>query len=582
MSKGACRSAGRSAPRSPPRSPAFSKVLVVGIAALVCACAPGGEAGGLADEAHLSTAALSLEWTYEDRLVASDGVSHDQFGAALALSGNKAVVGAQGGPAGSKKGAAYVFARGASAWGQEAKLAVEGAVAGDNVGAAVALSGDTALVGAPRFTANPDPANPNTGRVHVFTFDGATWDMAATLVAADGTEAVGFGAAVALSGDIAVVGAPRDNEHGAWAGAVHVFERSESVWTEKAKFTALDTEASDQFGGALAISGDTLVVGAPAKGGGAGAAYVFVWNGSAWEEQATLSPGDGNVKDGFGGTVSLSGTRAAVGSPFGDGNEYNTGAVYVFAGVNGTWDLEAKLVATDGEKDDIFGGAVALHEDTLVVGSKRDDDQAENAGAVYVFDRSGVVWKQQKKLAVAGGVKNDYVGSTVAMSGGAILSGSGFVDAIGGDSGAVYVFELRGEVGVACGEGGQCASGFCVSDVCCATECSGADMACSAATKGSGSDGVCGPVVDGSGGVTSAGGASGSTSTGAGGSTSAGAGGGGANAGGTGAGGVEVETSYYSCAAAPGLPGSGVGSFGAVVGMVLAARARRRRPVGVR
>lgn len=576
MSEGACRVLVRRAARRP----AFVRVLGVGMVTLACGCAPGSETGGHGDEARSSTATQALEWTYQDRLVAFEGLGQDRLGASLALSGNKAVAGAFGSPGGQKKGAAHVFARGVSAWEEEATLTVEGAFSGDMVGAAVAIFEDTALLGAPQFSLSQDPANPNPGRAHVFTFDGASWGPPETLVAEDGTAGVGFGSAVALSDGIAVVGARRDNEKAQLGGAVHVFVKNGATWMEQAKLTASDTAVGDGFGAALALSGNTLLVGAPGKDDVTGAAYVFVWNGSTWEEQVKLPHEDGHPDDSFGRTVSLSGDRAVVGAPFGDGNDYNTGAVYVFVRANETWDLEAKLVASDGEMNDGLGLALALHEDTIAAGAELDDDQGEDAGAVYVFDRSDGSWKQRKKLVVGDGVTKDYMGRSVALSADTILSGSGEVDAKGGNSGAVYVFERRSEVGAACTEAGQCASGFCVSEVCCETECAGADMACSAAAKGAGSDGICGPVMDGSGGATSAGGASGSTSTGGGGST--GTGGGGANAGGTGGGGARAETSYYSCAAGPGLPGSGVGSFGALMAVGWAARARRRRRVSVR
>jgi len=349
----------------------------------------------------------------------------DYFGDFVALEGDTAVVGANG--KGALKGAAYVFTRSAATWTQQGKLLATGGAPGDSFGDCVSISGDSVLVGA-----GGDDARP--GAAFVFTRDGGAWTQQAKLVADDGVNGDTFGLALAISGDTAVVGAYRKNGD---RGAAYVFTRSGTTWTQQAKLLPMDGADSDFFGGAVALEDDTAVVGASSKDVGQGAAYVFTRSGTTWTQQAKLVAADAADGDFFGESVSLSGRTVLVGADFenhaGAADAFQ-GAAYVFVRAGTTWTQQAKLVAPDAEDADFFGYAVAVAGEAAVVGAYgKNFDQ----GAAYVFTRVGETWSLQSKLLADDGVDDDAFGGGVAISNGTALFGAYGVSE---NRGAAYVF----------------------------------------------------------------------------------------------------------------------------------------------
>jgi FG-GAP repeat protein len=326
----------------------------VGVSQMTLAQAP------IALQVAARSASGSLQ---EAKLTASDGVADDLFGFSVALSGSTAVVGANSENSGA--GAAYVFARSGTTWTQQAKLTASDAAANDNFGNSVAISGSTAVVGAPS-------KNSSTGMTYVFVRSGTAWSEQAKLTASDGAADDNFGFSVATSGSAAVVGAPGKN---LGAGAAYMFVRSGTAWSQQAKITAADRAANDNFGNSVAISSSTAVVAAPGKNSGAGAAYVFVRSGTAWSQQAKLTASDGASFDNFGNSVAISGATAVVGA------SVNV-AAYVFVRSGTTWTQQAELTASDGAPNDLFGLSVAISGSTTVVGAPGKNS---NTGAAYAY-----------------------------------------------------------------------------------------------------------------------------------------------------------------------------------------------------
>jgi hypothetical protein len=233
----------------------------------------------------------------ESKLTAGDGAAYDAFGGSVAINGDTAIVGACYDDVGanSDQGSAYVFVRSGTAWTQQAQLTAGDGAAGDHFGKSVAISGDTAIVGADDADVG---ANIDQGSAYVFVRSGTAWTQQAQLTAGDGAAGDLFGASVAISGDTAIVGA-YDDDVGANSdqGSAYVFVRSGTTWTQQAQLTAGDGAAGDAFGKSVAISGDTAIVGAGYDDVGAnsdqGSAYVFVRSGTAWSQQAKLTAGDG-------------------------------------------------------------------------------------------------------------------------------------------------------------------------------------------------------------------------------------------------------------------------------------------------
>ena len=397
------------------------------------------------------TLVVTLAWSATPievtTLVADDVSANDFFGFSVALDGNTVVIGAQGDDDnGDGSGAAYVFTRPEAGWIQQAKLTAEDGAAGDQFGGSVALSGDMALIGARRDDDNGD----ESGAAYVFTRSGNSWSQHAKLTAADGAAGAEFGYSVALSGDTAVIGAARDDDNGDDSGSAYVFTCSGTEWSQQTKLTATDGAEGDVFGISVAFSGDTAVIGADLdddKGENSGSVYVFTRSETGWRQQAKLTATDGEAVDIFGVRVAISGDTALIAARRDDDdvNGVDSGSAYVFVRSGTSWSQQAKLTAGDAEAGDMFGYNVALSADTAVITAAMADDKGANSGVAYVFTRSGSDWIQQAKLTAPDGAADDVFGWSVALSGKTTIIGAPTsIFALPGGAGSAYVFERSG------------------------------------------------------------------------------------------------------------------------------------------
>jgi len=383
----------------------------------------------------------------EVKLLADDGAQGDFFGFSVALSGDTALIGAfndDDDVMGVDAGSAYVFTRSGNIWRQQAKLTAIDGSANDTFGGNVALSGDTAVIGAIR----DDDKGDNSGSAYVFTRSGSVWSQQAKVIATDTAEGDAFGQSIALSGDTVVIGAPHDDDKGDDSGSVYVFTRSGTVWSQEAKLTAADGAEGDVFGISIALSGDTIVVGADLndeQAPNAGAAYIFTRSGSSWRQQAKLTAADGAETDIFGVRVALSGDTALISARRDDDDVMgvDAGSAYIFTRTGTTWRQQAKLTAPDGAADDRFGRSVALAGDAAVISAMFQDDKGDNSGSAYVFTRSGNIWSHQAKLTAADGAADDVFGWSVAISGETTVIGAARNDDKGDESGSAYIFDIN-------------------------------------------------------------------------------------------------------------------------------------------
>ncbi|MEW6073756.1 MAG: FG-GAP repeat protein [Planctomycetota bacterium] len=328
-------------------------------------------------------------WTQEAKLTASDANGSDYFGAAVALDGDTALIGSKGSDgATANAGAAYVFTRSGTVWTQQAKLTAGDGAPFDELGWRIALSGNTAVAGA-RYHDHTGFLF-QAGAAYVFVRSGTTWSMQAELLASDADWYAQFGTAVAVEDDTALVGAPLSSTAG---GGAYVFARAGTSWTEETKLTASDLYFTDWFGGAVDLDGDTALVGSPmhTHAGGpteAGAVYVYTRAGTSWSEEAELQAQIAGDYDDFGLAVAADGDRALIGAPHRDFAGTYAGGAYVFERAGTSWS-EATAIQTNGlEAGDQLGDSVALSGDTALLGVPGDDDAAVNAGAAFVLRRS--------------------------------------------------------------------------------------------------------------------------------------------------------------------------------------------------
>ncbi|HZL95706.1 MAG TPA: FG-GAP repeat protein, partial [Vicinamibacterales bacterium] len=340
------------------------------------------------------------------RLTASDGSSVDHFGASVAVSGDTLVVGALFDDIGgnSNQGSAYVFTRTDGVWSFQAKLVASDGAAEDEFGLSVAVSGDTVIVGA-HF--DDVGIYGNQGSAYVFTRSGALWTQQAKLSENPrGLAGIEFGFSVAISGDTAIVGAPRNTLGGHLQGSAYILTRSGNVWSLEAQLTPSDAELGDFFGVSVAVSGDTVAVGAYLDDIGSnvnqGSAYVFTRSGAIWTEQAKLTASDGvgpnanGVTDYFGYSIAVSGDTVVVGAYLADvGVTADQGAAYVFIRSGANWSQQAKLTASDGAAGDGFGFNLSVSGDRVLVCAPSHD---VSQGAAYLFTRNGADWLQSARI----------------------------------------------------------------------------------------------------------------------------------------------------------------------------------------
>jgi hypothetical protein len=352
----------------------------------------------------------------------SDTVAGDFFGGSVAISGNTAVVGAD--QHASLAGAAYVFRESGGVWKQVAELKGSDTVAGDMFGVSVAISGNTAVVGA-------DGRASYTGSAYVFTESGGVWKQAAELKGSDTVKYDTFGYSVALSGSLVVVGAPQLGSN--VEGRAYLFSETAGVWKQVAELRGSDTVASDFFGASVAVSGTTALVGAFGHNANAGRAYMFAESKSAWEQVAEWK-GSGIVAgDLFGSSVAASGPTALIGAP--GINASHAGPVYVFDILGSVLGVGEGLSA--GESLQSVGGQFSLvmqRDGNLVLytSSSRalwSSGTENNAGASVVMQRDGnlVVYSSSDRALWASGTENNAGASAVLQRDGnfVIYSASG-------------------------------------------------------------------------------------------------------------------------------------------------------------
>ncbi|GJM09613.1 MAG: hypothetical protein DHS20C11_18890 [Lysobacteraceae bacterium] len=361
-----------------------------------------GSASGSATIYHRGYSEGVAQMNRVAKVIGSDTSSNDRFGFAVAINDNYALVGAPFGDRNMGRtdvGLAYIFEYYETEpdvieWSQRRRLTSIDGAADDGFGWAVAMSNTVAVVGAPRA----DQLGEDTGAVYVFERDGNNWPLSATLFADPAADQALFGSSVAIDGERIVVGAFLDEHMGEQTGAVYVFERvvvdDEPEWMMQQRLTASDGNPFDEFGFAVDISGDLLVVGAPDDDDAsdiAGAAYVFEFMGAVkgigggWVEQAKLIASDAGIEEEFGSSVGISDGVVLIGKHWDDALGTDAGSAYVFQSVDGIWTEQSRLTASDGAAGDEFAFAVGIDRLQGIVGARFHDSEGENAGAAYFF-----------------------------------------------------------------------------------------------------------------------------------------------------------------------------------------------------
>jgi len=335
----------------------------------------------------------------------------------------------------------------------------------ENFGNSVAVSEDTLVVGA------PGNLGVDSGPASVYTRTGTNWAQQASLYSSNATPFSWFGFSAAVSGDTAVIGAPFDQgiDTGVFHGSVFIFVRDGTNWVEQAHLRSSWSFGGEKFGMSVAISGDTVVVGAWEEGtaatgvnspplgnaGSSGAAYVFVRSATNWSQQAYLKASNTGAGDYFGRSVGVSGDTIVVGA-FGedsnaigingdqaDNSATNAGAAYVFVRDGTNWSQQAYLKGSTSQSEDEFGFAVAVSGQTIVVGANQEDVPSPDArGLIYVFERAGTNWAQQARLdGFTLSPYTYYLGVSVSLSGNTLVAGADLLAYIFVRTGSIWTLQ---------------------------------------------------------------------------------------------------------------------------------------------
>jgi hypothetical protein len=384
-------------------------------------------------------------------LTAADPIENAEFGRSIAVDGDCVVVGAAEGSdeVAVGTGAAYVFRYFGGAYVQEAKLDPKfddpDIEDGAEFGRAVAVKGNVIVVGA-RFAKSG--STEKAGAAYIYKKTNGAWSFVQKVAAGDSAPEDNFGRAVALDNDLLVVTARKEDVSVENDGAAYVFRQRRGIWVQEAKLTASDSTTQARFGQSVAVRGNLVVVGARDANtpvtDGAGAVYLFSHSQGRWNEFAKLYAGDGAGGDQFAFNVAVSGNLIAVGARRADPvGKKDAGAVYLFQVLGKSWHEVGKLTANDAKAGDELGHSVAMSGDFIAAGARRTDiDGKKDQGAVYLFKRSGNHWVEEAKIIASDGGAGDEFGHSLSAHGNKIAVGANIADVEVVDQGAAYVYHL--------------------------------------------------------------------------------------------------------------------------------------------
>lgn len=374
------------------------------------------------------------QWTEQSPILqASDEVDSARFGTSVAMDGNVTVVGAYQHPSGgSFRGQAYIIRFNGTSWAQEQILQASDEVDFAYFGSSVAVSGNVAVVGAYRHSSGGSLR----GQAYVFRYNGSIWVEEQILQASDEANNAWFGISVTLDSNVAVVGAYRHPSGGTNRGQAYVFRHDGSNWIEEQILQASDEANGASFGYSVATKGTVAVVSAyahPSGGSSRGQTYMFRHNGSVWVEEQILQASDEADFAVFGSSVAVDANVALVGA-------YQRNRVYVYRHNGASWAEEQILQASDEAGPSLFGTSVALSGPVAVVGAWLHPSGGSNRGQAYVFRYNGATWPQEQILQASDEADDAEFGGSVDVDGIMAVVGAYYHPSGGTQRGQAYTF----------------------------------------------------------------------------------------------------------------------------------------------
>jgi hypothetical protein len=285
---------------------------------------------------------------------------------------------------------------------------------GGRYGGDIALHENTALIAARQ--------NHPAGSVYLVDYNGTDWVEVGKLIPSNSTEDALFGVDMALDGHALIVGAYMDESSGDWAaGSAYVYRCTDGEWLEEDQLYAGDHQEGDRFGHSVAISGDIALIGAPLESE-RGAVYAFRNSGGNWGQEKKFVGDDTETGDYFGAAIVVHGGLALVGATGDESVGDDTGAVYFFEQVGTAWVQRQKLVPSDAMAEARFGNEIIWKGDTAIISAAYDSEFGQEAGAAYAFRYDGMQWNEEQKLTASDIGYEDHFGYRLALDGELLLA----------------------------------------------------------------------------------------------------------------------------------------------------------------
>ncbi len=382
----------------------------------------------------------------QQKVTATDGARFDQLGGAVAISGNYAIAGASS--ANSSRGAVYIYKKENNVWIEQTKLTIPNASFLTNFGYSVAIDGDYAVVGA----RNDRETGTRAGAVYVFKRDGNNWIQQARLEATNRIINDYFGSSVSISNDYIIVGAENKDINGTKTGAAYIYKRTGTTWNLQSELVATDGQDGDKFGTSVSIYGNHAVVGA-SNVDTYGAVYAYTIQNSQWILKNKIISPQRRYQGEFGVAVDIEREYLVIGAPKQQGENYHSGAAWLYKDDGYEWKEYQRLTVNGSVSSSLryslLGNSVSISNNYIIVGAKNHTARGNQAGMAYVYRRqenqffnsysTGLI-ANNIPLASDSVSAGDYFGYSVAIDGDNAIVGAIGDDQLENASGAVYFF----------------------------------------------------------------------------------------------------------------------------------------------
>lgn len=392
------------------------------------------------------TCSIQLTWAQIDEipLLPNNGASNDVFGTAIDISGDFIAVGAPLKNNGnqSNTGEVYIYQKNGTDWNLMTSVTASDREADDRFGSSVSIDGNNLVVSAPF---DDDIAN-SSGAIYIFNYDGTNWNEVVKITDPALQANDEFGHDVSIKGDWIAVGVPKDDDLNPNSGAVWLYEFDGTNWGYHSTLTSTFTEFGEElFGYSVSLSGTRIAIGSPLDDDAAtdaGNAFIYDYDGTNWNFTEKITPSDGGNSFSYGFDLELDTDQLIVGAYGGNPALLSAGGAYIYQFDGTNWNEQQIIFPSDATQDDWFGYKVGIDGQTAIMSAINDDDNGTSSGSVYIFRYDQTEWIREFKVTNNDGNNGDEYGNAIAIDGLDFTVGAYKRDISGSNSGKAYAYSL--------------------------------------------------------------------------------------------------------------------------------------------